>query len=186
MKKLFNYFLQGLVFLVPLALTAYVVFEAFTTIDSLLGIDVPGVGFTIVVVAVTLMGFLASNFLTRRVMRRMEHALDRFPFVRLMHRSTKDLMSAVIGDKRRFDKPVAVALFPGSSVRVLGFLTRESLEPLRMDNYVAVYLPQSYNFAGQTVLVPREHVTFLDVPSSAVMAFVLSAGVTSPADSSIG
>ena len=64
------------------------------------------------------------------------------------------------------------------NIQVVGFLTRESLEHLGLSDRVAVYLPQSYNFAGNLVVVPREQVTPLNVESGDIMAFILSGGIT--------
>jgi len=60
----------------------------------------------------------------------------------------------------------------------VGFLTKESLDGLGIAGHVAVYLPQSYNFAGQLLVVPADRITPLDAPSAEVMAFVVSGGVT--------
>jgi uncharacterized membrane protein len=98
------------------------------------------------------------------------------PLVKVLYNSIKDLIGAFVGDKKNFDKPVMVSLVPGSPARVLGFLTREHLS--FADEYVAVYFPQSYNFAGNVVLCRREQITPLDVPSSDLMAFIVSGGVT--------
>ena len=85
-----------------------------------------------------------------------------------------------MGDTKKFDKPVSVELIPGGKVRALGFVTRESLGFLGMENQVAVYMPQSYNFAGNVLLVPSDQVQSLSVDSSAIMTFVVSGGVSGP------
>lgn len=179
MNRIVNYFLQGVVFLVPIVLTGWIFVAVFTTVDGWLGIPVPGAGVLVVVALTTAMGFLASNFLTRRFLAKVEAILDRLPLVKLLHSSMKDLMSAFVGDKKGFHQPVAVELVPGSGIRALGFVTRESLEPLAIGvgDEVAVYLPQAYNFAGQLVLVPRAQVTRLRADSSQIMAFIVSGGV---------
>src|SRR3972149_2955517 len=148
MKRLINYFLQGLIYLAPIALVVWVAAAVFTTIDGWLGLPVPGIGFPAVIVLVPGLGFLLSNFLTRRILAMVESVLDRLPFVKLLHTSMKDLMSAFVGGKRRFDKPVVVDLDAAGGVKLLGFITRTSLEDLALGDDVAVYLPQAYNFAG--------------------------------------
>jgi uncharacterized membrane protein len=104
--------------------------------------------------------------------------LNRLPFVKLLHSSLKDVMTAFVGEKKRFDRPVVVELIPGSGVMAIGFMTRESLEHFNLENEVAVYFPQSYNFAGNLILYPRSSVKTLDAESAKVMAFVVSGGVT--------
>lgn len=178
MKRLINYFLQGLIYLAPIALVVWVAAAVFTTIDGWLGLPVPGIGFLAVIVLVTGLGFLLSNFLTRRILAAVESVLDRLPFVKLLHTSMKDLMSAFVGEKRRFDKPVVVDLDAAGGVKLLGFITRTSLEDLALGDDVAVYFPQAYNFAGQLVIVKRERVRPLALDSAAVMALIVSGGVT--------
>ncbi len=180
MTRFLNYFLKGLVFLAPLALTIYICVRVFTTIDGWLGIPIPGVGFLVTVLLITLFGFLAQSFLTRSIFAVVERLLDRLPFVRLLYSSTKDLLNAFVGEHRRFDKPVLVSLFPGAAARALGFVTQQSLLGLGLSDHVAVYMPQSYNFAGQVLIFPATAVTPIAADSADVMAFIVSGGVTAP------
>jgi uncharacterized membrane protein len=178
MKRIGRYFFEGLIFVVPVALTVYIVYKAFLIVDSWLPLPWQGAGVVVILVGITLIGFLASNFLTRSVLRFVESLLNRLPFVKLLHSSMKDVMTAFVGEKKRFDRPVVVELIPGSGVMAIGFMTRESLEQFDLENEVAVYFPQSYNFAGNLILYPRSSVKTLDAESAKVMAFVVSGGVT--------
>ena len=178
MKRLLNYFVQGLLLLAPLAITVYVCWVTFTTIDGWLGLPVRGAGFVVTIVLITVFGFLAGGFLTRRFWGLLERIMQRLPLVRLLYSSTKDLLNAFVGDKRRFDKPVLVELMPGTNAQAFGFVTQESLERLGLPGHLAVYFPQSYNFAGSLVVFPAAQVKRLTAESSAVMAFIVSGGVT--------
>ena len=179
MKRLLNYFVQGLLLLAPLAITVFVCWKTFTTIDGWLGLPVRGAGFLITTALITVFGFLAGGFLTRRFVGLLERLMQRLPLVRLLYSSTKDLLNAFVGDKRRFDKPVLVELMPGSNAQAFGFVTQESLDHLGLPGHLAVYFPQSYNFAGSLVIFPAAQVRRLSADSSAVMAFIVSGGVTS-------
>jgi uncharacterized membrane protein len=178
LSRLFNYFFKGIVFLAPFALTIYVCVRVFTTIDGWLGIPIPGVGFLATVVLITLFGFLAQGLLTRSVFGVVERILDRLPFVRLLYSSTKDLLNAFVGEHRRFDKPVTVELYAGGQGRAIGFVTQQSLASMGLSDHVTVYLPQSYNFAGQLLIFPTNAVQPLAADSADVMAFIVSGGVT--------
>ena len=180
MSRLLNHFFRGVVLLAPLAFTLYVCVRVFTTIDGWLGIPIPGVGFVVTVVLITLFGFLASSFLTRRLLGMLEAVMNRLPFVRLLYSSTRDLLNAFVGEKRRFDKPVLVAPYPGGVARAIGFVTQDSLASMGLLEQVTVYLPQSYNFAGSLLIFPTSAVTPLDAESADVMAFIVSGGVTPP------
>ncbi len=182
MKKLAKYFIKGLVLFVPMALTVFVFVWAFTSLDSvfrdLLSIPFPGLGLLLTVVLIFLIGFLASNFLGKKLFALVEKVFTGLPLVKLLYSAVKDMIEAFAGDKKSFDKPVLATLAPGGSAKVVGFVTRESLENLGLSDHVAVYLPQSYNFAGNVLLFPKEAVKPLDIESSQAMAFVISGGVS--------
>jgi len=181
MKKLFSYFIKGLLFAAPLAITIYVIYRVFAFIDGFLPIKIPGLGFVVTILLITLTGFLLSVIFTRRLLRFVDKTFDKLPFIKLLYSALKDLMEALAGEKKVFDKPVMVTLFPQSNTKVLGFITRQDLEFLEtaLKGYVSVYLPQAYNFGGNLVLVPKEQVLPVDKPGSEIMAFILSAGITS-------
>jgi uncharacterized membrane protein len=162
----------------PLAITLYVCWAVFSTIDRWLGLPIPGVGFVLTIVLITLVGFLATNLVTRGTISLVERVMARLPFLRLIYTSTKDLLDAFVGEKRRFDRPVLVSLTATNDVRVLGFVTRDTLSALGLPGSVAVYVPQSYGWAGNVVLCATERVSPVTLDSSDVMAFVVSGGVT--------
>jgi uncharacterized membrane protein len=180
MKKLLQYFLRGLIVLAPIALTGYVFWAVFRTVESWFDFRYPGLGLLVTLVAVTVIGFLSSHVLTRGAVALLEGMLDRLPFVRLLHTSLRDLASAFVGPGKRFDRPVLVQLAPGGA-RFVGFVTREALDNLGLPGEIAVYLPQSYNFAGQLVVVARESVLALPVASAETLAFVVSGGISGAA-----
>src|SRR4030095_13081021 len=121
---------------------------------------------------------LTSNVIGKAVVNEIERMLARVPLVKLLYSSIRDLINAFVGEKKRFDRPVAVSLVPGSSATTLGFVPRESLTHLEMRGYVAVYFPQSYNFAGNVLLVAREHVEGIDASSADVMTFIVAGGIS--------
>ncbi|MBL0940139.1 MAG: DUF502 domain-containing protein [Gemmatimonadaceae bacterium] len=178
MRRLLGYFARGLVLLAPLAVTVWVCWLVFKNVDGWLGLPIPGAGFVATIVLITLFGFLGSNLLTRSAVGLLEAVMNRLPFVRLLYGSTKDLLNAFVGEKRRFDKPVIVSITPDGSVQLMGFLTQESLDHLGLGGQVAVYCPHSYNFSGQLYVVPASHVRPIDVASADAMAFVVSGGVS--------
>jgi len=179
MNWLIKNFLRGLVIVVPIALTIYIVYEVFMRIDRLLPYTMPpGVGFAILIAVIVLIGALASNFVVRRFLRLTDAIFTRAPLVRLIYASLKDLLEAFVGDKKRFDKPVAVSLTESGDLRTLGFVTQDDLGSLAMPGQVAVYMPFSYSMAGCVIVVPASRVTPLAVDSASVMALIVSGGVS--------
>jgi uncharacterized membrane protein len=188
MRRLVGYFARGLVLLAPLAVTIWMCWLVFTRVDGWLGLPIPGAGFLATIVLITVVGFLGSNLLTRSAVGALEALMARLPFVRLLYGSTKDLLNAFVGEKRRFDAPVLVRVTGDGSVQRVGFVTQESLSHLGLASHVAVYCPHSYAFSGQLYVVPSSHVEPLDVASADAMAFVVSGGVSGlvPASQSTG
>jgi len=176
MKTLIKYFLRGLVIVIPIAVTIYIIVQLFVWIDRLLGLERTGVGFLIVVAGTILVGILASNILLKKLFRWTEVLFVRAPLVKIIYTSIKDLIEAFVGEKKRFTKPVVVSI--GPDFRVLGFITQEDMSAFGLPSDVAVYLPQSYNFAGNLIIVPRTSVGVLPADSSQVMAFIVSGGVS--------
>ena len=176
MRRILGYFLRGLVFIAPVANTVYVIVVIFTTIDGWFGIPIPGLGFLLTLVLITLVGFVGSTFLARSFLAMFDRLLERLPFVRFLYSATKDLVNAFVGEKRRFDQPVSVRVL--GEARALGFVTQKTLNSLGLEGFVGVYFPQSYNFAGSLLLVPARDVERIPASSSDVMAFIVSGGVT--------
>jgi len=175
-------FLNGLLVLAPVGVTVWILVELFQAIDELLPLPetvAPGIGFALVVGIVIAVGILTSNFLAAQALQLSDRWLARVPFVKLVYTSIKDLTEAFVGRDKKFDRPVLLSLADG--LEVIGFVTRDDLAELGLAERVAVYVPQSYNFAANLLIVPRARVTALDRPAGEVMAFVVSGGLTSPA-----
>jgi len=177
MTKLTRYFLEGLLLLVPLAATIYVVFAILSRIDSIFRFEIPGMGFLVTILTITVVGFISSNFLTKKLVSLLDRTFARLPFVKMIYTAVRDLMNAFVGDKKSFNRPVLVRLSSTNNINVVGFLTRESLENIGIMDKVAVYLPQAYNFAGNLIIVSRDQVTPLKAESGDIMAFIVSGGV---------
>ncbi|GAI59070.1 unnamed protein product [marine sediment metagenome] len=180
MKTILNYFLRGLLIFVPIAVTVFVLLWAFTGLDkifrTLLRIPIPGLGILVTIAVIFVIGFLGSNFVGRKLFGLVEKVFTKVPLVKLLYGSIKDLVEAFAGEEKKFDKPV-IASLGQSGAKVMGFVTKETLTNLDLTDYVAVYLPQSYNFAGNVLLFPKEAVQPLDINGSEAMAFIVSGGV---------
>ena len=179
MKRITRYFFQGLLFLVPLVLTIYIIYIIFDKIDSLFGFNIPGLGFVLTLIIITAVGFITSNIIISKLVLLIDALFARVPLIKILYSAIKDLIDAFVGNKKSFDKPALVKLTPDSNVTILGFITCEDLNHVGLAHSVAVYLPQSYNFAGNLVIVPKSQVTPIKADSGNVMAFIVSGGVTS-------
>jgi uncharacterized membrane protein len=178
MKTLLGYFWRGCLVLVPVVVTVYVAYLVVATFDRLVPVGIPGLGLALVLALVTLVGFMTSNVIGRAVVDAAERWLSSVPLLKLVYGSIRDLVQAFVGNKKRFDKPVALTLMPGSPIQMLGFVTRDTLGELGKIDRVAVYVPQCYAFSGGLLIAPRELVEPLDVSSTDLMTFIVSGGVS--------
>jgi len=170
-------FFQGLAVLVPVAVTLYIVYWSVTSVDDILGIPIPGVGFGVTIIAIVLIGALARNVAGRRALAMVDRQLERTPIVKLLYGSLRDLMGAFVGDKKKFDQPVRIELSP--TLSLFGFVTCTHFDDPALADHVAVFLPQAYNFAGNLAIVPRSAVHPVDADGAQFMAFIVSGGVGS-------
>jgi uncharacterized membrane protein len=186
MKKIISYFLQGLLYLEPTAITLALVYLIFTRVDSgmrdlinkFFHIDIPGIGILALFVIITLLGFIGQSILFRPLRRLVDNIMAKAPFVKLIYSSIKDLMSAFVGTERKFNKPVLVKVNLISDLEKMGFITQNDLSEIGIKDKVSVYFPHSYNFSGEMFIVPVEHITPLDIPPTEAMKFIVSGGVT--------
>lgn len=195
MKSLFQLFFQGLLILLPFVLTIYLVYLIFTVLDETLFsvsgalvtnlfpslessqlTTVLGIAFTLTVIILT--GVAGRLYLTRFLMSAIDNLMERIPLVKMLYNTLKDFFNAFLGEEKSFDKPVTVYVNNERTVKLIGFITCDSLEDLSMVDQVAVYLPQSYNFAGNLIIVNKDQIEPLDAPASKVMTFIVSGGVT--------
>lgn len=182
-RRLLNYFLGGLLIILPISLTAYMISWIFTTIDNLIdtsfflgGLSIPGLGLLIILAVVTFIGFIAEGFIIKPIIDFIDHLLESTPGVKILYSFIKDFMEAFVGDKKKFNEPVAVEMNNG--LLKLGFITSKDLEVLGLDGYASVYFPHSYNFSGNVFLVPVEKVKPIKGNPSEIMKFIASGGVT--------
>jgi len=191
MKRILNYFFQGLLFVVPIVATFWVLINAILWIDNLLPfkisvtvpwlerVNIPGLGLLAIFIFITIVGYFGSRYISNPFFSLMEHAIERTPLIKVVYSSVRDLIKAFVGEKKSFNKPVLVKLSNESDTHRVGFVTRTDLTHLGLTNgEVAVYLPFSYGFNGQMVIVPKANVKPINVTGTEMMKFVISGGVT--------
>jgi uncharacterized membrane protein len=181
MRTIVKYFLRGLLICVPILVTVFILLWAFTGLDrvfrDLLDISIPGLGILATISAIFVIGLIASNFLGKKLFGIVEKVFTKLPLVKLLYGSIKDIVEAFAGEQKKFDKPVIASLGAGGA-KVMGFVTNQTMENIGLTDYVAVYLPQSYNFAGNVLLFKKDSIQHLDIDSSQAMSFIVSGGVS--------
>ncbi|WP_346237819.1 DUF502 domain-containing protein [Niabella insulamsoli] len=179
-KTLFRYFVQGVVILAPVAITAYILYTIFNWIDGFLRpiFITPGIGFVLIIAFIIFIGWLSSYFIMESMINFFDHWLERTPGIKLIYKSIKDFFQAFGGDKKKFTKAVLANVF-NNDVWMVGFLTDDEMEKFNLGNdMVGVYVPQAYNFAGQLYILPKERVRPIEnISPGDAMKYTVTGGV---------
>jgi len=186
MKKIINYFLQGLLYIAPLGITAYIIFVIFDFTNNLLDdvlekflkIDIPGLGIVVIFFFLVLVGIIGRSILVKPFIILFNRVLEKIPLLKLIYSALNDLFSAFVGKEKKFNKPVIVLVNTISNLEKLGFLTEEDLSTINENDKVAVYFPHSYNFSGELFIVPKAQIRKIDIDPAVVMKFIVSGGVS--------
>jgi uncharacterized membrane protein len=179
-QKIIQYFLQGLLILGPVSITIYFIYIIFDKIDSILrpAINIPGLGFVIIIAFIIIVGFLSSFFVMGRLLSLLDKLLEKTPGIKLFYSFIKDFFEAFAGNKKKFTHNV-LACVDDEDVWRVGFITQEDMSSFGMENYVAVYLPMAYSVAGNVYIVRKDRIRPLTTIGSAQsMKFAVSGGVT--------
>jgi uncharacterized membrane protein len=195
-RKLFKYFLQGLIILAPITITFWAVLSLFNWVDGILpdfihrilprlALDengnprhVPGLGFILVILIVLVVGYVSSSFIVSKLVELFDKILEKTPGVKIIYSTIKDFFEAFAGNRRKFDRAVLVSIEAPDIWRI-GFITHQELSEFGLQEYISVYVPQSYAFAGHLYFVKKERVRLItDITSTDAMKFAISGGVT--------
>ncbi len=179
-QKFIQYFLQGLLILGPVSITMYAIYVVFDKIDSILrpAINIPGIGFIIIILFILSVGYLSSFFMMSRILSVIDRLLDKTPGIKLFYSFIKDFFEAFAGSKKKFTKGV-LANVENNEVWRVGFITQEDMSRFGLTDFVAVYVPMAYSVAGNVYIIPKERVKpITNISSTQTMKFAMSGGVT--------
>jgi uncharacterized membrane protein len=193
MKFIRRQFLTGLLVLAPTAITAYIVWKGFITIDNLLKplqrkvpiIDIPGLGFVIVLLLILITGFLASNLLGRRFIGGAEALMNRLPLVRRIYTAVKQLSEVFLTEKKTVFRRVVMIRYPHKDSYAIAFVTNEAspyFSSMVREELVPVFIPTTPNpTSGFMLMLPTRDIIDVDLGIEEAMKMVISGGAFSPA-----
>ena len=188
-RVILNYLIKGLLVVVPIALSIYLVVWAVTTVDSWLNVNnilgvnpitgesrnIPGLGLALVIFIILVAGIFVTNFVTEPMYNWFHRTIKKLPLLNFIFSSIKDLTEAFVGDEKKFNHPVLVA---EGDLKRIGFLTQSDLTKIDLPDEVIVYFPFSYSFAGQVCVVKKDKIKSLNMSASEAMKLVVSGGVS--------
>jgi len=186
LKHFFRYVIQGVLFIAPIALTIYIVLWLFFLLDTFMGSllqnlfgPVPtGISILFGIILLAIIGVLAQTIIGKPLKNFLEGLLVKIPLLNILYSALSDLFTSLLGNEKKFSKPVMVKVNHISELEKLGFLTESDLSILGETEKVAVYFPHSYNFSGEMFIVPVKDVRPVDVHPADAMKFIVSGGVS--------
>ena len=183
MKNLKQYFLKGLLYVVPIAVTSWVLIKGYNELNGIIGKHLTGnwqyVGILILIVLIIFIGFLGSSIIASPINSFFQRLLKKAPLLETIYTSVKDLTGTFVGNKKGFEQAVLIKLYENSTIERIGFITNEDLNSLGIKGgKILVYVPHSYAFSGQLFVVERSYITPIDRSSSEIMKLIVSGGIT--------
>lgn len=198
MNKLKRYFITGLVSVIPIFLTVYVLVIAFRFVDGILGrflniylkqilgFYMPGLGILIFLIVITLTGFLASRFIGKRIFQRIERWFSGLPLIKNIYPTFKQIILFILAQREFGFKKVVLAEYPSKGIWSLGFLTNEKFEKVNQitgKEMVGVFIPSTPGpLTGYLIFVPKEELKFPDISITDALKLIISGGVFNPGE----
>lgn len=187
MKAISKYFINGLIVIVPIAITFFVIMQIFALTEEVLGrhlpIHFPGIGLIAVLAIIFLVGWLSSHWVLKKILVYAERLVNSIPIIKFIYSSVKQLSTAVFESEHLF-KQVVLVPYPHPGVKALGFVMSDlssSLSSHLEAEHVCVFIPMSLNMtAGFNIIVPKKDIINLDVTSESALQYVLTAGSIMP------
>ena len=196
-KKLKTYFWAGLLVLIPLVLTIFIIWKLFLAIDGLLSgfinnmlerIGIPatsmGLGFISVVLLIFLTGMIAKNYFGRKVIKIGENIVTKIPLINRIYMAIKQISNAFFSEKREVFKKAVLIEYPRKGIYSIGFYTQDTkgeVQDRLKQDVVSIFLPTTPNpTSGFLLFVPKTDVTELDMTIEEALKLVISGGAIVP------
>lgn len=193
MNALNRLFFKGLIVVLPVTISLYVLILVATKAEAVFGglikkligesLYVPGLGIVITFLAILAVGVLVSNFITGKILNWGIGKFEKAPFIKAIYSPIKDLISLFAGGGQDSMKKVVFVNFEKMGYKSIGLVTREEFSDLPLnsvnDDDIAVYIPMSYMLGGFTAIVPRSSVTELNIPVEKAIKLAITGWIKS-------
>lgn len=188
-----NVFIAGLIIVLPIAGTIYILYAIFLFLDKILGPittfilgrQIPGLGFVLTLLLLVVTGVIGRNYFFRKLISLSERVMIKIPFVRPVYTTVKQIINALFNQStsKAFKKVVLVE-YPRKGLYQIGFLTGSGVEEIGdkvQQEIIHVFLPTAPNpTSGMLVMIPKKDLLFLEMTVEEGIKLVLSGGVLTP------
>ncbi|MFK7839520.1 MAG: DUF502 domain-containing protein [Bdellovibrionales bacterium] len=198
MAKLRRYLLTGIVVTAPITITIYLTYVFLTFIDSNVGkiipddiagkyysgSAIPGLGLIAAIIFFILIGWLATNFLGRFIIKIYEYILDRMPIIRNVYSAIKQIFETIAASQSSAFREAVMLEYPRKGVYSIGFVTgttQGEVQAATKAETINVFVPTTPNpTSGYLLFVPKKELIFLDMSVEEAVKLVVSAGIITP------
>jgi len=191
LEKIRQIFLKGLLTLLPIAVSIYIIYAGFSILENLLGsllrevlpehVYIPGFGFMLTLILIFLFGLMLNNLISVSFWGQIERRLTEVPLIKAVYSPLRDLMNLFTKGHKELQRVVLAEVSPG--FKVMGLVTREKFNDIprasaALDNKVAVYVPLSYALGGFTLIVDKSKLIQIDIPVERALSLAVTGWVT--------
>lgn len=189
MTQISKIFFRGLVTILPIAITFYILYSVILILDGLLGsllrellpTYIPGLGLIAIVGIIFIFGLMMNNILTTKLLSMIESRLLEVPLIKTVYSPLRDLMNLFSKQDAKQLKHVVLVHIGEGGAQAIGLVTRDQFQELKIGDFtkdkVAVYFPLSYALGGMTLLIPKSQVQEIDIPVEKAMSLALTAWI---------
>lgn len=193
MRYIRHRFFAGLLILAPTGITAFIVYKIFVTVDNSIEplqrrfpiLDIPGIGFIVVLAFIFITGMLASNLIGRRMFGVGERLLNRVPLIRRIYFAVKEISEVFLSDRKTAFERVVLIRYPHQNSYALAFVTRDGssyFDSLVGEKVLNVFIPTTPNpTSGFMLMLPKRDIMPVNISVEEAMKIVISGGAFSPA-----
>ena len=196
--RLRGYFLAGILVTAPISITIYLTYVFLTFVDTNVagllpeewydalygGTTFPGIGLLIAIFGFIIIGFIATNFLGRMVIRISEYIVDRMPVIRTLYGAIKQIFETIMASQSQAFREVVMLEYPRKGVWSIGFVTGTSegqIQDFTENETINVFVPTTPNpTSGYLLFVPKKELKYLDMTVEEGVKLVVSAGIITP------
>ena len=191
--RLRNYFITGIIVLVPIGFTLYLTIFLISVSSNLipeeinpnnyLPFSIPGLEIALSIIFITLIGFISLSFIGKRILKLINDLLKRIPFLRTIY-SAIGQMTESFANKKGKKKSVVLVEYPRKGSWAVGFATKDNkgeISKKTNNNLVNVFVPTTPNpTSGFLLMFPKNEVIYLDMSFEEASKFIVSAGTSNP------
>jgi len=191
--RLRNYFIAGIVVLVPIGITLYLT-KFFISVssklipheinpNSYLPFLIPGLEIVLAIIFITFIGYLSLSFIGKKILQLFNDLLKRIPILRTIYSAMGQMAEALV-PKRKSKKSVVLIEYPRKGSWAVGFATKDNkgeISKKTNKNLVNVFVPTTPNpTSGFLLMFPKDEIIYLDMSFEEASKFIVSAGTSDP------